>query len=220
MGSLLTISHSADLTWVVGFTNPNLHFGRIMSSLPEFISQVYFKSILCRPNSVSEALIWSFASPSVLDHTGILFIELSSPTSIHPDVKEVIRWSPNMPWGIPIQPCPICKSDWFLKASPCSGLECAVKCQGCGSEGNAKSPDGHRMVFLKREHLKDGHEPYIIGTFPKPAQVNVEWRSKSNVEKEGYIRHDGISSEGEVTKMVKVSPLNASSILMDVLTCF
>jgi hypothetical protein len=181
-----------------------------MSSLPEFVSQVYFKTVLCRPNAVSEALIWSFASPWVLDHTGILLIELSSRTSIHPEVKEVIRWSPNMPWGIPLQPCPICKSDWLLRASLLSSVECDVKCQGCGSEGSAKSPDdGHRMVFLKREYLKDG-EPYIFRTFPKPAQVNVEWKSNLSEEKGGYIRHDWLSSEGGVTK--KVSFLNASSI--------
>jgi hypothetical protein len=177
-----------------------------MSSLPEFVSQVYFKTVLRRPNAVSEALIWSFASPWVLDHTSILLIELSTRTSIYPDVKEVFRWSPNMPWGIPLEHCPICKSRWFLKASPPSSLEleCAVKCQGCGSEGSAKIPDGLRMIFLKREHLKDGHEPYIfgIGTFPKPAKVNVEWRSNLNEEKGGYIIDDGLSSEGEVARKV------------------
>jgi hypothetical protein len=191
--------------------------GRIISSLPEFVSQVYFKTVVGRPNAVSEALIWSFASPWVLDHTGILLIELSSLTSIYPEVKEVIRWSPNMPWGIPLQPCPICKSDWHLKASPRSMSECAVECHGCGSEGSAKSPDGQRMVFLKREHLKDSHEPYIFGTFPKPAQVNVEWKSGLNEEDGGYIKQDGLSSEGGVTR--KVSFLNAS-LISDGLKCF
>lgn len=181
-----------------------------MSSLPEFVAQVYFKTVLHGPNAVSEALIWSFASPWVLDHTGILLIELSSPISIHPEMKEVIKWTPNMPWGIPLQPCPICKSDWLLKASIRSSLKCAVMCQGCSSEGNAECPDGHRMVFLKREHLKDDGELYILGTFPKPAQVKVRW--KSNEYKGGYhIRHDGLSlvAWGEVTK--KVSFSNSSS---------
>ena len=128
MGSLLTISHSADFTWVVGFTNSNLYLGYITISLPEFISQVYFKTILCQPNAVSEALIWSFASPLVLDHTSILFIELSSPTSIHPDMKEVIRWSSNMPWGIPIQPCPIYKIRLASQSQPVFwfGMSCEV----------------------------------------------------------------------------------------------
>ncbi|KAF8803052.1 hypothetical protein BYT27DRAFT_7214893 [Phlegmacium glaucopus] len=191
---------NADLTWVVGFTNPNLYLGRIMSSLPEFIFQVYFKTVLGRPNVVSESLIWSFASPWVLDHTCILFIELSSPTSIYPVAKEIIKWTPNMPWGIPLQPCPTCKVNWSLKASFCSGLECAVKCHGCGSEGSGKCPDdGQQMVFLKRRHLKDGPEPYILATFPKPAQVNVEWKSIQEKE-EGYIRRDELSSYGGVAR--------------------
>lgn len=182
-----------------------------MSSLPEFVSQIYFKTVLGRPNAVSEALIWSFASPWVLDHTGILLIELSSRTSIYPEVREFIRWSPNLPWGIALQPCPICKTDLHLKAIPRSSLECSVKCQGCGSEGSAKSPDELRMVFLKREYLNDGQEPYIFSTFPKPAQVNVEWKTNSNKEMEemeGYIRHDLLRSESKVTR--KVSFWNAS----------
>jgi len=58
------------------------------------------------------------------------------------------------------------------------------------------------MVFLKREHLKDSHEPYIFGTFPKPAQVNVEWKSGLNEENGGYIKKDELGSEDGVTRKV------------------
>lgn len=168
--------------------------GRILSSLPEFVAQVYFETALGQPKVVSEALIWSFASKWVLDHTGVVFIELSSQASIYPAAKEIIRWSPNMPWGIPLPPCPTCKSNFLLKASLGSDLECAVKCQGCGREGIAKCPDGLQMEFLKQEHLEDGPEPYILSTFPKPGQVNVGWKNNQGRELPLYIRCDEFSN--------------------------
>lgn len=91
----------ADLTWVVGFTNHNLQTSCVMSSIPEFILQMYFKVINDTTNAPLQALIHSCSSKRVLDHTGILLIELLSPSSIHASVREVIRSTPNMPWAIP-----------------------------------------------------------------------------------------------------------------------
>ncbi|PPQ85567.1 hypothetical protein CVT25_006701 [Psilocybe cyanescens] len=76
------------LTWVVGFTNPGLDLCHITSFIPVFIFQAYFKTLTGGPNAVLYALIHSYNSVSVSEHSRVLLVEISSPSSIHATVKE------------------------------------------------------------------------------------------------------------------------------------
>jgi hypothetical protein len=153
------------LTWIVGFTSDNLDLSQVIGSIPQLVSQAYFRAINCRP-MISDTLIISCASHSLLDHTGIIFLEMSN-LSIFASVKELARVTPYMPWGIPLSHCPTCKTNFHLSFNKISTLKCSIKCTGCGGEGLSAIPPGFRVISL------DHH--YSIRSFPRPTEIEVKW---------------------------------------------
>jgi hypothetical protein len=168
------------LTWIVGFTSDNLHLSRAIGSIPEFVSQAFFRSVNCRPDTISKALILSCASPFLMDHTGIIFIEKSH-LSIFSSVKEFAISTPHMPWGIPLSHCPTCKTNWYLSSYNFSSSKCDINCTRCGSEGFSDVPPGCRVVSLDHHDLKRKSGHYFFGSFPRLTEMTVKW-TKSGSE--------------------------------------
>lgn len=162
------------LTWIVGFTNDNLHLSQVIGSIPHFVSQAYFTTVNSTPKTISDALILSCASPSLLDHTGIIFMEKSY-LSIFASVKEITRSTLHMPCGIPLSHCPTCKNNSHLSSYNFSQDKCDIKCSGCGSEGFSTIPPGHMVVNMDH-HLEINSQRYSIGPFPRPTEMTVEWK--------------------------------------------
>lgn len=165
----------AHLSWVTGFTNPKVRLRRILSSLPEFILQAYFKSIDGLANSVTEAIIQAFGAPWVLEQTTVVFIELDSNSAFLPTIREFSKWNPSRPWGITSPSCPTCLTNYHVSARFSTEFQCEIQCNNCKAEGQASFPGESFLQILDRQHLREKSRPYMLCAFPGPSRISATW---------------------------------------------
>lgn len=166
---------SAHLSWVTGFTNPKVRLRRIMSSLPEFIFQAYFKSFDGVAHSVTEAIIQAFGAPWVLEQTTVFFIELDSSSAFVPTIREFSKWNPRRPWGITLPSCPTCLTNYHVSARFSTKFQCDLQCNNCKAEGQARFPGESFLQTLDLQHLGDKARPYMLCAFPGPSTISATW---------------------------------------------
>lgn len=166
---VISCLYSVHLTWVVGFTNPGLDLGVVWHLISQFMLEAYRSR---DGESILKALTWCFISPSVMHHTGILFIELPK-DCYNARVRKISLCAPNTPWGFSLEDCPVCGSDGYLRVFKKTPLACRVLCKECNGEGLVTHPTHLRTSFLKQFYLKNKGVEYVQVPFPGSPPLSI-----------------------------------------------